>query len=606
VHLPLKGEKLVTFLSDGAFEEQIGSDWTPRWWRAEDCGMVTPIMINNGRRIDQRSTMAQKGGTDWFVEHLKLNHFDPLVFDGKDPAAFVWAIWEMERRLEAATEVIKEGKESYPVRLPYGIAVAPKGAGFYNAGENLAHNLPIKENPHQEPDTAKLFNVYAKKLWVSETELKNAIATLNNHDSSNRPLEKDHPLVNRHIDIKNVPSPEFRQIPENPSDLSHWTYDQPMSAVDSLFLAWVKENDHLRPRVGNPDEMKSNRLQTTLNELKFRVTEPEEGIPEAIDGAVITALNEEAVAAAALANKGGISLIATYEAFGAKMHGIMRQEIIFAKHRKKMGLNNGWLSIPLVLTSHTWENGKNEQSHQDTMMAEAMLNESSDISRVLFAADYNTASVIMQNLYQTKGQFWTLVVPKRKKVANLFTPEEAQTLLEEGAIKLEWAGYEPSKSEIILTAIGAYQLEEVLKASTRLTEKEIPHSVVYMLEPGRFRWPRNSGELAHAASGQRFQQLYPDSAPKRVFVTHSHPESILGTLQPLYTGHQHTVGLGFINEGGTLNRYGMLFINRCTWGHILAEMSRILNFKPENLLKDKELKALYGNVSPEGIIIPDN
>ncbi len=39
-----------------------------------------------------------------------------------------------------------------------------------------------------------------------------------------------------------------------------------------------------------------------------------------------------AVAAAALANKGGINLIATYEAFGTKMQGVVRQEIIFTNH----------------------------------------------------------------------------------------------------------------------------------------------------------------------------------------------------------------------------------------------------------------------------------
>ena len=33
VHMPLRGEGLVAFLSDGAFEEQRGSDWSPRWWR---------------------------------------------------------------------------------------------------------------------------------------------------------------------------------------------------------------------------------------------------------------------------------------------------------------------------------------------------------------------------------------------------------------------------------------------------------------------------------------------------------------------------------------------------------------------------------------------
>lgn len=37
-HMPLPGETLVAFLSDGAAEEQRGSDWIPRWWRAEDCG----------------------------------------------------------------------------------------------------------------------------------------------------------------------------------------------------------------------------------------------------------------------------------------------------------------------------------------------------------------------------------------------------------------------------------------------------------------------------------------------------------------------------------------------------------------------------------------
>ncbi|MGQ9510016.1 MAG: xylulose 5-phosphate 3-epimerase, partial [Thermodesulfobacteriota bacterium] len=32
VHMPMPGERLVVFLSDGAFEEQRGSDWIPRWW----------------------------------------------------------------------------------------------------------------------------------------------------------------------------------------------------------------------------------------------------------------------------------------------------------------------------------------------------------------------------------------------------------------------------------------------------------------------------------------------------------------------------------------------------------------------------------------------
>src|ERR1051326_1375405 len=119
VHMPLPGERLTVFLSDGAFEEQRGSDWAPRWWRAEDSGLVTPIMIANGRRIDQRTTMSQEGGVAWFLRHLRLNGFDPVAFDGRDPAAFAWAIVELERRLEAAGARVRAGHARYPVALPY-------------------------------------------------------------------------------------------------------------------------------------------------------------------------------------------------------------------------------------------------------------------------------------------------------------------------------------------------------------------------------------------------------------------------------------------------------------------------------------------------------
>src|SRR5438067_1724356 len=144
---PLAGERLVAFLSDGAFEEQRGSDWAPRWWRAEDSGLVAPIMIANGRRIDQRTTVAQQGGVDWLREHLRLNSFDPIDIDGRDPAAFAWAIFEMEERLLASADAVRAGRAGYPVPLPYAIAEAPKGYGFPGAGTNSAHNLPLVENP---------------------------------------------------------------------------------------------------------------------------------------------------------------------------------------------------------------------------------------------------------------------------------------------------------------------------------------------------------------------------------------------------------------------------------------------------------------------------
>ena len=119
------------------------------------------------------------------------------------------------------------------------------------------------------------------------------------------------------------------------------------------------------------------------------------------------------------------------------MHGAVRQEVIFADARcARPGRPPGWLSVPLVLTSHTWENAKNEQSHQDPAMAEAMLGEPSPRLARAVPADANTAAAVAATrVYRTQGQIWTLVVPKAARIPDLFTADEARALLADGALR---------------------------------------------------------------------------------------------------------------------------------------------------------------------------
>ncbi len=576
VHMPLKGERLVVFLSDGAFEEQRGSDWAPRWWRAEDSGYALPIMIKNGRRIDQRTTVSQQGGAEWFVEHLRLNHFDPFVFDGRDPLAFLWAILEMERRLD---EIVAAGIAEYPIRLPYGIAEAPKGAGFPGEGTNLAHNLPLLANPYHDEGARQRFNEGARRLWVPPEELREALAVFARHDGSARVREKDHALAH--------PNPELRPLAALPAKEVNRAAPRmfsPMEAIDQVFSRFVEANPQLRPRVGNPDEMKSNRLLRTLDILKFRVTDPEPGIPESVHGAVITALNEEAVVSAALANKGGINLVHTYEAFGPKMLGAVRQEVIFAQNCEAAGRPQRWLSVPVVMTSHTWENGKNEHSHQDPTFAEAMMGEAWPYSRVVFPADYNTAAAVMGALFETRGQIWTVVAPKAAVIPNLFTPREAQQLVANGVMTLSWAGHRPAEATLALVAVGAYQLGVVLEAAQRLKQQDVPHQVAYILEPARLKTADWAGVL-------------PEAVERTVVVTHTRPHVIHGLLGPLHERGSLRV-LGYRNTGGTLDTPGMLFVNGASWAHVLMEAGFA------NLLSVEEEAALRGKRSPQGVICP--
>jgi phosphoketolase len=484
--------------------------------------------------------------------------------------------------------------------MPYGIAVAPKGAGFYNEGTNYAHNLPLVENPHSSEIAASRFNAHASKLFVDQKALNNAITLFAKHKTSKRVKERDNTLANRDVSLKKIPDMPKKIRPKDGVLPEYWKQVSPMDAIDDAFLSLAKANPHLRPRIGNPDEMRSNCMGDTLDALEFRVVEPEEGAEESTLGSVITALNEEAVAAAAFGNKGGINIIVTYEAFGAKMFGEARQEVIFSKHKKDHKTPSKWLSVPIILTSNTWENSKNELSHQDPSLAESMFAETSDISRVVFPADYNSASAAMEMMYQTQGHVFSVVVPKRKTPL-LFSVKEAASMVKQGGGTLDALGFEQKKAELTLVAIGAYQLAEVVKASIRLTKHGVPHRVSYIFEPGRFRAARNEGEKKHLASEKMVEKLLPKQTKHVVLATHTRPELLVGALTPLWQGrslHTH----GFINEGGTLDVSGMLYVNKCSWAHLVASAAEALSLNAKKLFSKDEWQALSGQRSPDGII----
>ena len=583
-HLRLPGETLVAFLSDGAAEEQRGSDWMPRWWRAEDCGVALPVMIANGRRIEQRTQLGTREGLEGFKHHLSGCGFDPLSFDGRDPAAFVCALWEMEQRLAHRVHEKNSGILQYPLPIPYGIAETVKGFGFYGAGSNAAHNLPLPGNPRDDANARELFNQHAARLWVPEAELDAACA-LFTASRQGRLLERDNPLA--------VRRPIEPSLPE-----LHYRNDQcsPMLALDRFFSELCAANPDLRARVGNPDELASNRLGGVLKALKHRVCQPESAL-EAVDGRVITALNEEAVVSACLANQGGLNLVASYEAFCVKMLGAVRQTLIFARLQKEAGRPAGWLGWPLVATSHTWENGKNQQSHQDTTFCESLLGEMSDMVRVLFPADHNSLLALLPQIYRSRGQLACVVAPKRER-PNLFDRTQAEQLARDGAIVVE---EHPGSDPLLLIANGSYQLGEMRRAVERLAEAGYPYRLVYLQEPGRFRAPRDNWELEAVADEALIEQLFPDAYGRRVLLTHMRPEVARGHLWPILPDALRSSVLGYRNRGGTLDEPGMLFANRACWGDVLAACARLLEVPRSALLTAEEVAALAGKGDPRAL-----
>ncbi|MBA3067928.1 MAG: xylulose 5-phosphate 3-epimerase [Hyphomonas sp.] len=580
VHMPLPGESLVAILSDGAFEEQRGGDWAERWWRHEDCGFTAPVMILNGRRIEQRTEIRQDGGADWLARYLEVNGFDPIEIDGRDPAAFAWAVLESERRLAEAAKAITQGKSAYPVRLPFAIATTEKGFGFPGAGTNRAHNLPLERNPHTDEKARKTFNAGAKALFVPFDDLAAARQKFMQHESQHREKEGRNPFASRNPEAPVVPVRE--PFPASSA----------LAAMDHWFVSFHAANPNHRFRVGNPDELKSNQMGATLAQLRHRVNAPEEGSEESVDGSVITALNEEAVIGAALGNKAGLNLAVSYEAFAVKMLGALRQEIIFARQLMEAGRPPQWIGVPLIVTSHTWENGKNQQSHQDPTIGEALLGEMSDVARVIFAVDAATGVEALRQIYSARGVIGCIVAPKRA-TPDVFTDAEAKAAFGTGVAQIR----DEPRASLQLVAIGAYQLAEVRRAADRLSERGISVNVTVILEPGRLRSPRDRFEEKFVVSDQVIRDQFPPGLP-RLLATHTRPEMMTGLLRRIDEGASQFRAHGYLSRGGTLDARGMLFANRCTWAHLILSAAGLLGVPAATLLSPSEHAAAVGRGDP--------
>ena len=55
---------------------------------------------------------------------------------------------------------------------------------------------------------------------------------------------------------------------------------------------------------------------------------------------------------------------------------------------------------------------------------------------------------------------------------------------------------------------------------------------------------------------------------------------------------------GYLNRGGTLDPFGMLFANRCTWAHLLGSAASLLRREAGAFLAADEAAAVLGQGDP--------
>ncbi len=372
----------------------------------------------------------------------------------------------------------------------------------------------------------------------------------------------------------------------------HGEMAAPVDAIDAYFVQLSAANPQLK--IANPSELGRNSVERAAAFLKL-LAGPFG--PEVAKHAAIEAPSQAVEAAAMPGGVDGLIQPLCQEAFAVKMLGALRREIIFSRDQKERGREPCASGIPFIVTSLTWENGGNGRPHQDTAVGETLLGEMSDVSRVLFPPDANTAVEAFRRIYWGRGQVGCIIVPEQP-VPITFGGTETCALFENGAaiVKGDALG-----AAVQFVAIGAYQLGEALKAAARLAECKIATSVAAVAEPGRLREPRDKLEGEFTASDHVIADLFPAGQP-RVVLTHTRPEVMTGILRRIDSGPARMRVLGYRNHAGAPSVDNMLFANGSSWAHAVFAAARVLDTDPARFLETKEILAVMGRGNPDDVM----
>jgi phosphoketolase len=556
-HAPLKGERLVVFLDHETTEHEEA--FAPRWWRKEDCGLIAPFLLTAIRRTQEGSEDADDE-LEQLQENLQHHGYDPIDIRAGDPSAYAWAIIEMERRLINRAQAVTQGNAKYPILVPCTIAELPHGS-------DPSHPAAWEE-----------FLESAKPLFVPREEINHAAGLLNKHEQQGRVPEREHPLAARNIPLPAIPELPWKDTSAPPASM--------IEALDLCFSEIARANPKLRPRVGYAESRARPLLPRAIELLKFRTTSPKDEATESLHGAVISGVPPEAALAAALANKAGLNLGMVSESAAPRLLAMLRQEIKLARHQFDSGRPPGWLGIPVVIASELWESGTELTSCHTTAFCESLLGETGSFAKLIFPADWNSTVAVFQTVHARRGEIWVLLAPKAN-VPVRFTPEQTVQLIADGAIRVRGERSAP----LVIAVAGAHQLGEAVRACDRLAERGTGASLAYLLEPGRFRAPRDAGETGALASPELIRELFPREAKARIFATHFRPELALGMFRPLDTGPDRTRALGFIHRDETEDGRGMLHANRCTWAHLVMAAAEALHAQPGDFLTPEERES---------------
>lgn len=483
VHQVLPGERLLVLLDS---HESATLQESLRWWHPEDCGLLVPVLLD---MCSNDTRMTGAGG-------------ETLV-DGSDPAACVCAILSAELALgKLAAEYVEdelENRASVPL-------VKVRGADWWPLTDDLSASQRLSHIKRLLLATAQPDTLWQGAAMAMRHAARNGRASM--------------VTVNR-------PDP-------------HWVHEPGlvMAALDQYFCDITEVNPHLRVRLAAISGQAVKQFPAAYDLLGERCQWPLQQTGYQMAGAVVEPESGLEMVSVALGNQMGLNLVLLDNRTLPSALDPLLLSSRFARAQAMIDEPAPWLGIPL-LTSCDWLTTAEPSESGLLEFTETLLAQPADQVRVMLIPDANTAMACLKACYGEFGMVVQLVLPEVGPLC--LDARQAEQLVAHGALCL--AGN--CAADVQLVACGAQALRVAQTVSLRLRAHDVSHSLVYVLEPGRFRQPRDSQEQEHQADASLVDTLFPHHVRQRLVLTDLCPEVLIRQCQSLDQGPQRTAVLGY-------------------------------------------------------------
>ncbi len=363
-----------------------------------------------------------------------------------------------------------------------------------------------------------------------------------------------------------------------------------------------KKNKNPNFRIFSPDELASNKLDKVLDTTGRRYfwktsSEDKRNCKITQNGKVMEILSEHTLQGwlQGYILTGRHGLFPSYEAFLPIVDSMISQYLKFIEVAKTVKWRKPVSSLNYIVTSVCWRQDHNGFSHQNPGFIDTLLTKEKEekLVRIFFPADSNMVLTVAEEVMKSKEKVNAIVADKRP-IRQWLTLKEARSQIKTGAGVWEFAS--DKNPEIVLSACGDYQTQEML-AAISLIREILPKIKLRFVNVNELNVLGVNETYSNGLSQEKFEELFTKDKPV-IFSFHGYPSSVKQLLFDRRNTSRFDVH-GYIERGTTNTPFEMLVVNKVSRYDIvkrvvekLRKTNKEVSKKAEEVIKKMQDKIL--------------